>query len=82
MEQKQDQGQPRAEADQSDNAPAKGNEKSPSKLKKLWDKAGLDQVTLILMLKGSLPPIIALAMYVKRKATEPGLENLALLPMF
>lgn len=37
--------------------------KKPNKLKQLWTKAGLDASTLILMLKGSLPPTIAIAMY-------------------
>lgn len=38
-------------------------QKQPSKLKRLWDKTGLDAMTLSLMLKGSLPPTIAIAMY-------------------
>lgn len=62
MEQNTAEGQPMAKAQQSGNAHVAKKEKGPSKLKKLWDKAGLDHVTLILMLKGSLPPIIALAM--------------------
>jgi hypothetical protein len=37
--------------------------KEPSKLKQIWDKVGLDKLTLILMLKGSLPPTIAIAAY-------------------
>ncbi|SMR51033.1 unnamed protein product [Zymoseptoria tritici ST99CH_1E4] len=37
--------------------------KKPNQLKQLWTKAGLDASTLILMLKGSLPPTIAIAMY-------------------
>lgn len=38
-------------------------EKKPSKLKQIWQKAGLDPLTLMLMFKGSLPPTIAIAMY-------------------
>lgn len=38
-------------------------EKKPSKLKQVWQKAGLDVMTLSLMLKGSLAPTIAIAMY-------------------
>ncbi|KAK5111110.1 hypothetical protein LTR62_005309 [Meristemomyces frigidus] len=37
--------------------------KQPSTIKRLWNKAGLDQMTLTLMLKGSIPPTIAIAMY-------------------
>ncbi|KAK0248000.1 hypothetical protein LTS09_016886 [Friedmanniomyces endolithicus] len=37
--------------------------KPPSKLKQLWTKLGLDPMTLKLMLKGSIPPTIAIAMY-------------------
>ena len=38
-------------------------EKKPSKLKQLWQKAGLDLMTLSMMVKGSIPPTIAIAMY-------------------
>jgi len=38
-------------------------EEKPSKLKQIWQKAGLDPLTLMLMFKGSLPPTIAIAMY-------------------
>lgn len=38
-------------------------ERKPSKLKQIWEKAGLDPLTLMLMFKGSLPPTIAIAMY-------------------
>ncbi|KAK4547039.1 hypothetical protein LTR36_001260 [Oleoguttula mirabilis] len=38
-------------------------QKQPSKLKQLWDRAGLDVMTLSLMLKGSLAPTIAIAMF-------------------
>ncbi|KAK5126657.1 hypothetical protein LTR85_009591 [Meristemomyces frigidus] len=38
-------------------------QKQPSKLKQLWDKAGLDVMTLSMMFKGSLAPTIAIAMY-------------------
>jgi hypothetical protein len=38
-------------------------ERKPWALKRLWWKAGLDATTLQLMLKGSLPPSIAIAMY-------------------
>lgn len=41
----------------------KPQEKKPSKLKQLWQKVGLDRLTLILMFKGSLPPTIGIAMY-------------------
>jgi hypothetical protein len=37
--------------------------KQPSKLKQLWNKIGLDRMTLLIMVKGSLPPTIAIAMY-------------------
>lgn len=39
------------------------DEKNPSKFKQIWQKAGLDPLTLMLMFKGSLPPTIAIAMY-------------------
>jgi len=38
-------------------------QKQPSKLKQLWAKIGLDVGTVVIMVKGSLPPIIALSMY-------------------
>ena len=38
-------------------------EKKPSKLKQLWEKSGLDLMTLKMMVKGSLPPTIAIALY-------------------
>lgn len=41
----------------------KPQDKKPSKLKQIWQKLGLDPMTLILMFKGSLPPAIAIAMY-------------------
>ena len=47
-----------AQAQQSPDA-----QKQPSKLKQLWTKIGLDSITLAMMLKGSLPPTIAIAMY-------------------
>ena len=37
--------------------------KQPSKIKQLWTKIGLDKGTVLMMLKGSLPPTIAIAMY-------------------
>lgn len=37
--------------------------KKPSKIKELWQKAGLDVTTVMMMFKGSLPPTIAIAMY-------------------
>lgn len=43
--------------------PPKEPEKKPSKIKQLWNKAGLDVMTLSMMLKGSIPPTVALAMY-------------------
>jgi len=36
--------------------------KKPGLLKRVWTAIGLDPPTLIVMLKGSLPPVIALAM--------------------
>ena len=38
-------------------------EQKPSKLKQLWQKVGLDPLTLMLMFKGSVPPTVAIAMY-------------------
>lgn len=50
--------------------------KPPSKFKQMWAKMGLDVPTLLIMVKGSLPPIISLAMYqseaVARKYTTLG----------
>lgn len=37
--------------------------KKASKAKELWQKIGLDIPTLSVMLKGSLPPTIAIALY-------------------
>lgn len=37
--------------------------KKPSKLKALWAKTGLDLPTVLMMVKGSLPPTIAISMY-------------------
>lgn len=49
---------------QSDKPTKKPEEpKPPSRLKQLWDKVGIDFMTVSLMFKGSLPPTIALAMY-------------------
>lgn len=62
-ERNQEPGQESEKAKQPSNTQDTKTEKKPSKLKQLWEKAGLDKVTLILMLKGSLPPIIAIAMY-------------------
>lgn len=42
---------------------AKTAEKQPSKLKQLWAKIGLDVPTCMMMFKGSVAPIVALAMY-------------------
>ncbi|KAI7510959.1 hypothetical protein KC347_g3845 [Hortaea werneckii] len=39
------------------------DEKKPSKLTQIWTKIGLDVPTLVVMFKGSIPPIVALAMY-------------------
>ncbi|KAI6870077.1 hypothetical protein KC343_g7546 [Hortaea werneckii] len=39
------------------------DEKKPSKLKQIWTKIGLDVPTLVIMFKGSIPPIVSLAMY-------------------
>ncbi|OQO12602.1 hypothetical protein B0A48_02064 [Cryoendolithus antarcticus] len=38
-------------------------EKKPSKIKQLWQKSGLDVFTVLMMIKGSLPPTIAIAIY-------------------
>lgn len=35
----------------------------PSRLNKIWGKIGLDAMTFSIMLKGSIPPTIAIAMY-------------------
>jgi len=50
------------------NAPSKAagettGDKKPSKLKQLWAKSGLDFGTVIMMVKGSLAPTIAIAFY-------------------
>ena len=37
------------------------NQPKPGLLKKVWTAIGLDVPTVILMLKGSLPPVIAIA---------------------
>ncbi|KAK4955886.1 hypothetical protein LTR10_006825 [Elasticomyces elasticus] len=47
-------------------AAQKQDPKPPSKLKTLWTKLGLDPLTLMLMLKGSIPPTIAISMYQSR----------------
>lgn len=54
-----------AEAEKPAAAPPQqqGEQKQPSKLKQLWTKIGLDVGTLAMMLKGSIPPTVALAMY-------------------
>ena len=44
-------------------APAAAPPKKPSLLKRAWAGMGLDPATIILMLKGALPPIICLAAY-------------------
>ncbi|KAF2995670.1 hypothetical protein E8E13_002306 [Curvularia kusanoi] len=41
---------------------SKSKKKEPGKLKKTWDKLGLDAPTLLMMAKAALPPTIALAM--------------------
>lgn len=38
-------------------------DKKPSKLKQLWTKLDLDVGTVMMMFKGSLPPIIAIAAF-------------------
>jgi hypothetical protein len=43
--------------------PTAAPSKKPSLPKKLWAMTGLDPITIILMLKGALPPIICLAAY-------------------
>jgi hypothetical protein len=39
------------------------SDKKPSKIKQLWKKLDLDIFTVLLMFKGSLPPIIAIAAF-------------------
>lgn len=34
-----------------------------SKLKVFWNKLGLDAPTMVIMIKGSVPPVVAIAMY-------------------
>lgn len=47
-----------------------GGEKKPSKLNQYWEKTGLDPMTLKMMFKGSLPPIIAISMYQSTAASD------------
>lgn len=59
------------EADQ--NAPRRQVEEEPKRLsimKKIWTKIDLDLPTFLLMVKGSLPPLIALAMYQSKMVAE------------
>lgn len=44
--------------------------KKESWLRRAWTKIGLDKLTLILMLKGSLPPAIALAVLQRHEVAE------------
>ncbi|KAK4508098.1 hypothetical protein PRZ48_001836 [Zasmidium cellare] len=44
--------------------------KKPSKIKALWQKAGLDVPTVLMMFKGSLPPTLAICMYQSRDVQE------------
>ncbi|XPS92756.1 hypothetical protein M3J09_002137 [Ascochyta lentis] len=44
--------------------------KEPGKIKKTWDKLGLDAGTLMMMGKAALPPTIALAMYEADKVAQ------------
>lgn len=46
--------------------PTQQEAKKPSKLKALWQKAGLDMPTIMMMFKGSLPPTIGIAIYQAR----------------
>lgn len=43
--------------------PTTAASRKPNLLKKMWAMTGLDPITIILMLKGALPPIICLAAY-------------------
>ena len=43
--------------------PAAASAKKPGLLKRIWGTTGLDLVTILLMMKGALPPIIALSAY-------------------
>jgi hypothetical protein len=46
------------------NAPdEEAKQKRPSKAKEIWGKIGLDKVTVLMMLKGSIAPTIAVAFY-------------------
>jgi hypothetical protein len=54
-------GQPKKEDASAPEAPP-ATSKKPGRLKRAWTAVGLDLPTLIVMLKGSLPPVIALAM--------------------
>ncbi|KAK6434592.1 hypothetical protein LTR95_009221 [Oleoguttula sp. CCFEE 5521] len=42
---------------------ARTPEIKPSKIKQLWQQSGLDVFTVLMMVKGSLPPTIAIAIY-------------------
>ena len=44
-------------------APSPALAKKPNLLKNAWAKTGLDKITILLMLKGALPPIICIAAY-------------------
>nr|POE77471.1 uncharacterized protein c57a7.05 [Quercus suber] len=55
----QDEVQPASSAPEKETSP----DKKPSTIRRLWDTIGLDIMTVSLMFKGSLPPIIAIAMY-------------------
>jgi hypothetical protein len=48
----------------------KKDKKEPGKLKKTWDKLGLDAPTLLMMGKAALPPAISLAMLQSDKAAQ------------
>ncbi len=47
-----------------------GEKKKPSKLKQWWDKLGLDLMTVKMMIKGSIPPTVAIAMYQSKPVAE------------
>ncbi|KAK3116009.1 hypothetical protein LTR53_004069 [Teratosphaeriaceae sp. CCFEE 6253] len=56
-------GSPQAPTAPPATPPPESTKKPPSKIKQLWTRLGLDPLTLKLMLKGSIPPTVGIAMY-------------------
>lgn len=56
-------GEPKASTTGEKPAAAPDVPKPPSKLQKLWKTIGLDLMTVQLMVKGSIPPTIAIAAF-------------------